>query len=128
MTGRDFTLAIRGTISSNAVWGWGNGGNGAIGENSHIRTDVAVQVPTLTNALSISGGNRHSVAIQRSNGALRALGTNLNGEVGNNTSANQWRVQNVSVLTADVEEISAGGGHNIARRNDGTIWTCVQFI
>ena len=113
--------------SDGTVWAWGDNfhgqlGDGASGDGNY--SAIPIQVPTLTNVIAVSAGGRHSVAL-RNDGTVWTWGNNEFGQLGDGTGG-EWDdysfipVQ-VQTLT-NVTEISAGSGHTVVLRDDGTIW------
>ena len=112
------TVALR---SDGTVWIWRNqdGYNGPV-----------TQVEGLTNVIAVAGAHNTFVAL-RSDGTVWVWGANFSGQWGNGTVSEfvngQWinqsrtipeQVPNLNNITA----ISAGSGHIVALRSDGTIW------
>jgi alpha-tubulin suppressor-like RCC1 family protein len=71
-------------------------------------------------ALTRVGGAGHSVGL-RGNGALRAWGSNSNGELGDGTFVDRNDAVDVVGL-GDVATFSVGFGHSLAIRANGEVW------
>lgn len=124
--GYDFSLALK---SDGTVWAWGAKNNGQLGDgNSGGGADnysmLPVQVTGLTNVTAISAGQYHSIAL-KNDGTVWAWGNNdSNAECGiapppaGNAVPVPVQVSSVSGIQA----IAAGGDHNLALKDDGTVW------
>ncbi|NJK71247.1 MAG: hypothetical protein HC932_03270, partial [Thermales bacterium] len=108
--------------SDNTVWSTGLNTSGQLGHSTNSNLSSVNQVTGLTNVAHISVGSKHSVAV-KSDGTVWTWGDNSQGQLGYTTTnlANSTPVQ-VPGLTG-ILKVEAGAFHNIARKNDGTIWT-----
>lgn len=83
------SLALKG---DGTVWAWGRNFSGQLGNNDNIGASVPVQVVgaggtgSLTDVAAIAGGSDHSLAL-KDDGTVWAWGGNLNGQLGNNSTA-----------------------------------------
>src|SRR5205823_6394984 len=68
----------------------------------------------------ISAGYYHSVAV-KSDCSASTWGYNADGELGNNSTANNALPVPVQGLTG-VSALASGGQHNLALKSDGTVW------
>jgi alpha-tubulin suppressor-like RCC1 family protein len=109
-------LLADGTIR---VWGSGNVygqlGNGTFTGSSNI----PIQVSGITNAIAISAGEHHSLALL-SDGTIRSWGYNVYGQLGDGTITNKNTPIQVLEITNAIA-ISAGHIHSLALLSDGTI-------
>jgi alpha-tubulin suppressor-like RCC1 family protein len=116
-----FTFGIK---TDGTLWAWGrnqsgNLGTGAVGSSKSSPN----QVGSLTNWLSISGGNYHAVAT-KTDGTLWAWGDNTKGQIGDGTSSPSIVVSSpvqIGSLT-DWLNVSAGSSYTVAAKTDGTLW------
>ena len=69
---------------------------------------------------AVAAGDRHSLFL-KSDGTVWACGDNQRGQVGNNSSSDQWTP--VQVI-AGVKAIAAGGEHSLFLLDGGTVWAC----
>jgi alpha-tubulin suppressor-like RCC1 family protein len=126
-SGHSLSLFSDGTLAS-----WGYNGNGELGNNTTTNSILPVAVITAGTPLAgqtvaaISAGNGHSLALC-SDGTLATWGSNIYGELGNNTTTTHSSVP-VAVTTAgtplvgkSVVAISAGASHNLVLCSDGTL-------
>ncbi|MCW5983296.1 MAG: choice-of-anchor D domain-containing protein [Bryobacteraceae bacterium] len=114
-------LATRAQDAENVrAWGWtalGQLGIGMDDESDFERTPGPVA--NLTGAVSIAGGEAHSVAL-RNDGTVWTWGGNAQHQLG--------RAGQSGILPAPVTELSgmvaiaAGAWHSLALKNDGTVW------
>lgn len=83
-----------------------------------------VTVVGAANIQQVSGGGYHSLALTQS-GSVIAWGFNFDGELGNGTTNTSGCFCSPSVVTTsitNVAKIEAGLFHNLALKNDGTVW------
>ncbi|MEK0312419.1 RCC1 domain-containing protein [Cohnella sp. 56] len=112
------TLALK---KDGTVWAWGDNESGELGDGTKISRSVPGPVPGLSDIVAVSAGGYHSMAL-KSDGTVWAWGLNTAGEMGNNTeSAAQTAPVKVSGLD-HVVAISAGNYHNLALKENGTVW------
>ncbi|KKU34963.1 MAG: RCC1 repeat-containing protein, partial [Candidatus Wolfebacteria bacterium GW2011_GWC2_46_275] len=104
------------------VWAWGDNYSGQLGDGTTTDKTTPVQVVGLTGVESIGGGFYFSVAL-KNDGTIWTWGANTYGQLGNGSTTGSRSIPAQVVGLADVSAISAGFGHTIALKNDGTIWT-----
>jgi alpha-tubulin suppressor-like RCC1 family protein len=108
----------------NQLWLWGNGSNGALGNNSTINRSSPVQtVSGGTNWKEVNGGHADSILGGiKTDGTLWMWGIGSNGALGNNSTINRSSpVQTVSAGT-NWKQMSLGFCHGAAIKTDGTLW------
>jgi alpha-tubulin suppressor-like RCC1 family protein len=117
--GSNFSAA---TKTDGTLWLWGDGSNGALGNNAVINRSSPVQtVSGGTNWRSVSLGPIHSAAI-KTDGTLWLWGFNAVGKLGDNTIINKSSpVQTVSGGT-NWRSVSLDGQQSAAIKTDGTLW------
>ena len=104
------------------AWAWGYNVFGQIGDNSTtIRTTPVSVAGAAKTFCKISGGTQHALAIDK-NGRVWAWGYNTNGQLGNNSSANQLTPVSVAGTVKTFCEISAGNLHSLAIDKNGRAW------
>jgi hypothetical protein len=105
------------------VWDWGaNADRNVLGDGSNTSSNVPVQVSSLTGVIAVSGGVCHSLAL-KSNGTVWSWGWNQYGQLGNGVlNDTNYTPLQVNILNG-VKAISAGGFHNLALKNDSTLWS-----
>ncbi|MDI4648581.1 InlB B-repeat-containing protein [Cohnella hashimotonis] len=112
------TLALK---VDGTVWSWGKNDSGELGDGTTTSRSVPAEVPGLTNMIAVSAGGYHSIAL-KADGTVWAWGLNTAGEMGNGTeSAAQATPVQVTGLD-HVIAISAGNYHNLALKENGTVW------
>ena len=126
-TGYKYSLAL---LANGTVMGWGDDQYGQFGDGTGVQSgckcvDHPVQVPGVSGVMVISAGDDHAVALH-ANGTVSAWGENYNGQMGNGMPINTappecYCVGVVSVggFSGPVNELSAGGYHNIAVLGSG---------
>jgi alpha-tubulin suppressor-like RCC1 family protein len=114
------TLAVR---QNGTAWAWGSGNFGALGDNTSFtnRSSPVSVVGGFTDWCQISAGSEHSLGV-RQNGTAWAWGNNGQGRLGDNTTANKSSPVSVVGGFTDWCQISAGGCHSLAVRQNGTAW------
>jgi uncharacterized repeat protein (TIGR03803 family) len=128
--GQIHTLAL---CSDGTLASWGNNGGSQLGNNTTIRSNVAVAVTTAGTPLAgkvvmaVSAGFEHNLVLC-TDGTLASWGYNVNGQLGNNTTTDSSVP--VAVTTAgtplagrSVVAISAGTNHSLVLCADGTLAT-----
>jgi len=116
--GMGYTLMLK---SDGTVWAWGGNANGQLGDGT--KTSRTVPVHVMSDVTAISACSLHSLAL-KSDGTVWAWGWNYHGQVGDGNSgagADKSTPFKISSLT-DVVAISAGSGHSLALKSDGTVW------
>lgn len=115
--------------SDGLVYAWGYGFHGQLGNGSTVdqSTPVAVQtsgVLTGKTIIGISAGISHSAAIT-ADGVIATWGSNINGELGNNsTNPSSVPVQVIasgSLSGKTVTDVRAGGSFTLALTSDGQV-------
>jgi alpha-tubulin suppressor-like RCC1 family protein len=126
-TANDWATVSAGNVHSLAVktngtlYSWGNGQFGQLGNGVfNSATPNVTQVGTATDWLTVSAGNRFSLAI-KTTGTLWAFGLNNTGQLGINNLVNQ----NLPVQVGTASnwfKIDAGDQHSLAIDNAGFIY------
>jgi alpha-tubulin suppressor-like RCC1 family protein len=131
--GSDWSMALK---SNGTVWAWGDNYYGQLGNGTTTsdNTSFPVQVRNasdtgyLTDITALAGGDWYYSLALESNGTVWAWGNNDYGQLGN---GHQWENHSLPVQVRDatgtvalagVSAISAGFGHNLALKSDGTVW------
>jgi hypothetical protein len=106
--------------SDGAVWAWGRGNLGQLGNGDAHRdsSEVPVRVSGLSDVRSIAGGNRTSYAVDAS-GALWRWGNYYNGGPGGVIDLTPQRVDGACATGVAVVASEMGGWEQCA---DGTVW------
>ena len=114
-------------VSAGIIKCWGANHEGQVGDGSTVTTRLApVNVSGIADALGIASGSDHACAITVS-GSPKCWGRNSNGQLGDDSTTRRL----VPSLTqswmglvdlADITAISAGMGHTLARRSNGTVY------
>jgi len=116
--GHLFSLAL----VAGQVWAWGQNNHGQLGQGT---TDIYVHgtpvvIPGLPAIQGVSAGMGHSLALAR-DGRVWAWGSNLNGQLGDNSTTDRWGPVQVTGLDS-VVAVAAGHYHSLALKQDGSLW------
>ncbi len=113
------SIALR---SDGTVWTWGDNQAGQLGLGyaDTVSHPTPQMVPGLNGVTAIAAGYWHSLAL-KSDGTLWAWGRNVEGQLGNGNTANQYSPVQVTVVTRPVRSIAAGAYHNLAVLSDRSV-------
>jgi len=114
------SLALK---NDGSVWSWGDNLGGQLGNGTSIlKSNVPVQVSSLTGVIAIAAGAYHSLAL-KNDGTVWAWGYNNYGQLGNGSNIFYSNVPvQVSSLTGVIAVAAMGSSHSLALKNDGTVW------
>ncbi|MBK8010305.1 MAG: hypothetical protein IPK13_03095 [Deltaproteobacteria bacterium] len=120
--GQSLSCALK---DDGTVWCWGQNDFGQVGDgttNTYPSTPVQTGVNELGNqVLSISAGYYHACAV-KTDRTVWCWGRNLDGEVGDGTTA-QFRSLPVMVsLPGPADEVMGAGSSSFAMLSDGSVW------
>ena len=119
--GQNHSLALE---SDGTVWAWGNNGSGQVGDGTSGNKRLSpVQVTTTgftNNITAIAAGANHNLAIVVG-GALWAWGQNINGQVGDGTTANKLVPTHITGLSGTPTAIAGGASHSLASRRRSSL-------
>lgn len=101
--------------------GFNNLGALGVGTNELMKTSP-VNVIGLTGITDIAAGGGHSLFL-KSNGTVWACGSNINGELGDGTTAPKNIPIQIASLS-NVISIAAAGSCSYFVKSDGTVWAC----
>jgi uncharacterized repeat protein (TIGR01451 family) len=117
-TGVNHTIFLR---SNGQVYGVGKNDSGELGDGTNVHKEIPVLIESLNNIVKLSCGVNHSVYL-RNDGKVFANGANSLGQLGmGNFYSPVYNPTQLSLIS-DVIDISAGNGHTIFLKNDGTVW------
>ena len=109
--------------TSGTLWNWGLNSYGQLGVNDTIaRSTPVTTFIGGTNWKQIALGNLFTTAI-KTDGTLWSWGKNLNGQLGDNTSANKTTPVTTFTGGTNWKQVSAGGEFAAATKTDGTLWS-----
>lgn len=144
--GNNFAIALK---DDGTVWAWGRNEESELGHEPGTNGDVAietgdswlfdvdgdgaewvnttpVQISGLTSIVDIAAGYTHALAVS-STGAVSAWGTNISGELGDNTTDSTFTPVQVTDtagtgVLANAIAVAAGGSSSMAITSDGTLY------
>lgn len=108
-----------GLTADNALWAWGAGSSGQLGDSGQVSRFAPVRVGTSNDWSKVAGGNAHAAGI-RTDGTLWMWGSNFNGQIGNGTTTN---VAAPLQISGTWSQVALGYAHTAAIKADGTLWT-----
>lgn len=114
--GEDHTCALTGT-GGIKCWGWNFFGQLGDGTTTDRLTPVDVNGLT-SGVIAIAAGGRHTCALT-SAGGVKCWGSNLYGQLGDDTGATRLLPVDVNGLTSGVIKITASQGHTCAMTSTG---------
>jgi len=111
------------------LWAWGGDTSGLLGLNSNgVSRSSPVQVGSGTTWSSVSGSGGSAAAI-KTDGTLWTWGGNVTGALGQNNVVVRSSPTQVGALTNwSKVSCNGGGGHMLAIKTDGTLWTWGENI
>jgi len=108
------------------LWAWGQNVNGQLGIN--VSGPTSVKCTPVTTFLggsdwkSIAAGGFHTVAL-KTDGTLWTWGTNLDGQLGDNTTVFRSTPVTTFLGGTNWKSIAAGGLYTTTLKTDGTLWS-----
>jgi len=126
----EYSLALK---YNGTLWVWGNIAYGGYKDVAYGTTTIPVKriktqkiplkVGNDTDWLKIAAGESHNLAIKK-DGSLWAWGSNFIGQLGDGTRTEENKDTPVRVGNdRDWLAIAAGGGHSVALKKNGSLWT-----
>ncbi|HTZ65340.1 MAG TPA: hypothetical protein VMB51_14645 [Solirubrobacteraceae bacterium] len=107
-------------LKNGTVMAWGSGHRGSLGAGEELsRSDVAIPVEGITEAVAVAAGNVYSLVLLR-NGTVLSFGASEFGQLGDGHRAASY-VPVPVVGLSEVTAISAGGWNNLALLRNGTV-------
>lgn len=104
------------------VWAWGNNISGQLGAEGEEPRAIPARVPGLDDIVALAGGYTHIVALKR-DGTVWTWGANHYFQLDDDAGVKRRPAPMQVPRLYDVTAIAAGGGHSVALRSDGSVWT-----
>lgn len=118
--GWEHMLAVR---ADGTLWACGENGYGQLGNSASADRSSLVQVGNLSTWSQVACGSYHTVAL-RADGTLWSCGYNPSGELGIGLTGGKYSSPVQVGSLSSWAEVRAVGSYTIARRLDGTLWSC----
>ncbi len=129
-SGYDHVIALE---YNNQVWGWGNNNRGQIGDNLVLSRLTPVSLAGekklfwgggfFPNFHGISAGINFTVAIEDKNGQVWSWGSNVYGQLGDNSTTSRRTPVSILGNRKTFCQIVAGLYHTLAIQHNGNIWS-----
>jgi len=123
--GSQHTMGIR---ADGSLWAWGNRAHGRLGDGFTGTAATAQGTPGRVGAgydwVAVSAGSQHTLGIQ-ADGSLWAWGNRAHGRLGDGFTGTAATAQGTPGRVGaayDWVAVSAGGGHTMGIRADGSLW------
>jgi alpha-tubulin suppressor-like RCC1 family protein len=120
--GSSHSLAVR---ANGSLWAWGLNNSSQLGDNTTTaRSSPVSVVGGFSDWVAVSASQIHSLGV-RANGSLWAWGSNIRGQLGDNTTTARSSPVSVVGGFTDWVSASAGGaglGHSLGVRANGSLW------
>jgi alpha-tubulin suppressor-like RCC1 family protein len=120
--GGAFSMAL---MADGTIYTWGSNSNGQLGTGSMSPSSsyTPVQVTGISNAIAISAGINHAMALL-DDGTVKVWGNGYYGQMGNSTSGPTAsnNPTPISPSLTGIVRIEAGGSHNLALQNSGKLF------
>jgi len=121
-------------VDNGSVWAWGWNEDGQLGDETTDGRVIPVQTclalgcdAYLSGVTAVSAGYYHTVAL-KDDGSVWAWGSNLFGQIGNNTKIDSLLPTQVcidetcTVFLSGITALATSVLHTLALRDDGTLW------
>jgi alpha-tubulin suppressor-like RCC1 family protein len=112
------SLALK---SDGTVAASGNNDYGQLGDGTSVSHTTFQPVSGISGVVQVSAGYYHSVA-RKSDGTVWTWGLDYLGRLGTGPDAPDALAPAQVTTLSNITDISAGGGHTLALRADGTVW------
>ncbi len=120
VAGKSHSVAIK---TDGTLWAWGFNGAGQLGDGTKEEKRVPVQIGSTSDWASVHAGYYHTFAIKKDS-TIWIWGDNFFGQLGNGTTGLDAGYTTPTQVgsASDWASISAGAFHNMAIKNNGTLW------
>jgi alpha-tubulin suppressor-like RCC1 family protein len=105
------------------LWTWGYNNSGGLGDNTTTNRSSPIQTIAYgTNWKQVASGYQNTAAI-KTDGTLWCWGSNVNGQLGDNTTVDKSSPVQTICGGTDWKSVSCGEKFTAAIKNNGTLWT-----
>lgn len=115
-----YSQTIVGVLTTGALYTWGYGGSGCIGDNTVVSKSVPTNVATGIGSFKFVSGGTNSIFAIRTDGKLYGWGLNTGGELGDGTIIS--RSSPVALGGTASWTMVSGGIFSAAIKTDGSLW------
>ncbi len=116
--GAGHSVAVK---ADSTAWAWGSNFRGQLGNGTTTTSNVPVAVSGLSQVRAVSAGGAHSLAV-KTDGTVWSWGDNTTGQLGLGTTGGTQLVPVHLTTLTGITAVSAGAGHSVALKNDGSVW------
>ncbi len=111
-------------LADGAVWTWGRGGNGQLGNGTYNDSLWPVPVSDMNDAVSVAAGHNH-VLVRRRNGSVWGWGSDPQGALGDGVANHSHNrpVASSGFSPRGPARLAAGYRHSLAVHHDGSVWS-----
>jgi alpha-tubulin suppressor-like RCC1 family protein len=103
------------------VFCWGGNGHGQLGDNTAASRSTPVPMLDATRGIQAFGAGAHHTCVLTDAGAVKCVGDNASGELGDGTQTTRSRLVQVTGLTSAVKALAVGGSHGCAVLASGAV-------
>jgi alpha-tubulin suppressor-like RCC1 family protein len=111
--------------SDGSLWVMGWNMYGQLGDGTYNQTNLPEQIVVASNVTAIAAGADHCLLL-KSDGSLWGMGANSAGQLGdgvfNSVPPHLGTNQPQNIVASNVTAISAGAGHSLFLKSDGSLW------
>ena len=116
-------LHCLGIQSDGTLWAWGLNDQGQLGDGTTTNRNTPTQIGTDTDWIDIATGPNDTSFAIKSDGTIWGWGSNPNSIIVSGSSTTTVSTPTQVGTDTDWVKMSVGGGHILAQKQDGTLWS-----